>query len=225
MTPTEKGWSIDFTTYSAVIFDLDGTLVHSEHVWEAAKVDVARRYGMVPSQALLNAHVGRGLSGFFDELFGKSLPPSKHREISNHIDAMADRLMPSMREPIPGARELLCTLHDEGMRIAICSSSPRRHIAEALEMLGITHRIEVIVSAAELPRGKPDPLPFSTTLGVLQLPAEATCAFEDSLPGARSAHAAGIAVFAVGAGCASPEFGFCSAQAENFFALISNHRP
>lgn len=224
MIPTEGWRSIDISLYSAVIFDLDGTLVHSEHVWEAAKVAVAQHYGLVPSRALLNAHVGRGLIGFFDELFGQSLPPSRHREISVQIDAVADRFMPSMREPIPGARELLCALHDEGMRIAICSSSPRRHIADAVEMLGITDRIEAIVSATELPRGKPDPLPFRTTLGVLELPAIAACAFEDSLPGARSAHAAGIAVLAVGAGCTGPEFAFCRAQAENFGALIENHR-
>lgn len=219
MTSTEEGANFDFTPYSAVIFDLDGTLVHSEHVWEAAKVDVARHYGLIPSRALLDAHVGRSLSGFFDELFGQSLASVKHREISIQIDTVADKLMPTMRKPIPGARELLCRLHDAGMRIAICSSSPRRHIVDALEMLGIAHRIEAIVSAADLPRGKPDPLPFRTTLEVLRLPAVAACAFEDSLPGARSAHAAGIAVLAVGAGCTSPDFAFCRAQAADFFAV------
>ena len=224
MTPPEDQRRIDFTRFSAVIFDLDGTLVHSEHVWEAAKVDVARRYGLVPSRALLDAHVGRGLPGFFDELFGQSLPHDRHREISGHIDDVADRLMPSMREPIPGALDLLCALHDEGLRIAICSSSPRRHIAQALEMLDITDRIEAVVSGAELPRGKPDPLPFSTALDLLKLPPAAACAFEDSLPGAISADAAGIAVFAVGAGCSDPKFGFCHAQAENFRTWIENHR-
>jgi len=224
MTPPKEKRSIDFTPYSAVIFDLDGTLVHSEHVWEAAKVDVARRYGLVPSRALLDAHVGRGLPGFFDELFGQSLPTLRHREISDQIDEVADRLMPSMREPIPGARDLLCALHDEGLRIAICSSSPRRHIAQALEMLEITHLIEAVVSGAELPRGKPDPLPFSTALDILKLAPAAACAFEDSLHGARSAHAAGIAVFAVGTGCSGPEFAFCHAQAESFRNWIETHR-
>lgn len=224
MTTAGEKPSIDFTRYSAAIFDLDGTLVQSEHVWEAAKVDVARRYGLVPSRTLLDAHIGRGLKGFFDELFGQSLSPARHREISDQIDVLADAMMPSMRKPVPGARELLCRLHDDGKRIAICSSSPRRHIADALAMLGISHRIEVVVSAAELPLGKPAPLPFSTTLEVLGLPAAEACVFEDSLPGAQSAHAAGIAVFAVGSGCTVPEFAFCRVQAESFSSFVENHR-
>ena len=88
MTPAGEKPSIDFTRYSAAIFDLDGTLVQSEHVWEAAKVDVARRYGLVPSRTLLDAHIGRGLKGFFDELFGQSLSPARHREISDQIDVL-----------------------------------------------------------------------------------------------------------------------------------------
>ena len=57
----------DLTRYRAAIFDLDGTLVHSEHVWEKAKIEVTARYGKRPSRELLDAHVGRGLKDFLDE--------------------------------------------------------------------------------------------------------------------------------------------------------------
>lgn len=224
MTPAREKPSIDLTRHSAAIFDLDGTLAQSENVWEAAKVDVARRYGLVPSRKLLDAHIGRGLKGSFDELFGQSLSPASHRETSDQIVVLADAMMPSMRKPVPGARELLCRLHDNGKRIAICSSSPRLHIADALAMLGISQRIEVVVSAAELPLGMPAPLPFSTTLAILALPAAEAGVFEGSLPGGQSAHAAGIAVFAVGSGCTVPEFAFCRVQAESFSSFVENHR-
>lgn len=220
MTQSETGPGFDFSRYCAAIFDLDGTLVHSEHAWEAAKIEVLGHYGLVPSRALLDAYVGRGLAGFVDELFGPSLAPDRRREIGDRIGAAADLLLPEMREAVPGAPELLCRLHDAGLRIAICSSSPRRHIEGALEMLGIAGRIETIVSAAELPRGKPDPLPFSATLAALNLQPGDACVFEDSLPGARSAFAAGLPVLAVGKGCTGPEFAFCRIRAENFADLI-----
>ncbi len=216
---TETRPGLDFSRFRAAIFDLDGTLVHSEHAWEAAKIEVLGQHGHVPSRALLDAYVGRGLAGFLDEFFGPSLAPDRRRDIGNEIGAAADRLLPGMREAVPGASELLCNLHDAGLRIAICSSSPRRHIESAIDMLGIASRVETIVSAAELPRGKPDPLPFSATLEALDLTPRQACAFEDSLPGATSAFAAGLEVLAIGKGCTGPDFAFCHFRAEDFAEL------
>lgn len=202
--------------FKAAIFDLDGTLVHSEHVWEAAKIETLARYGLLPSQSLLDAHVGRGLAGFLDEAFDRPLPPDERRTISDQIGAVADVLLPAMRHPVAGASELLKSLRSNGMRIAICSSSPRRHISGALDMLGVGDCIETIISGSELPRGKPDPLPYSTVLAALDLEPHTACAFEDSLPGARSAFAAGLSVFAIGAGCTGTEFAFCHKRSESF---------
>lgn len=202
--------------FKAAIFDLDGTLVHSEHAWEAAKVDVLARYGLTPSQTLLDAFVGRGLAGFVDAAFDRPLPPDERRSICDQIGAVADDLLPVMRHPVAGACELLRNLQAEGMRIAICSSSPRRHISSALEMLDLEACVETVISGSELPRGKPDPLPYSTALVALDLEPHMACAFEDSLPGAQSAHGAGLSVFAIGAGCTGSEFNFCQKRAESF---------
>ncbi len=222
MTPSGNTQHIDYSRYRAAIFDLDGTLVHSEHAWEAAKIEIAARHGLSPSRALLHAHVGRGLSAFLDDLFNHRLSQTERDEIGNQIGAVADELLPEMRTPVSGAPELLCSLHDKGLSIAICSSSPRRHIVGALEMLGVSNRVEAIVSAAELPRGKPDPLPYVATLEALGLAPHEACAFEDSLPGAQSAFAAGISVLAVGECCTGSDFSFCQVMAESFGDLIES---
>lgn len=206
-----------FNGFQAAVFDLDGTLVHSEHAWEAAKIEILAQYGLVPSRDVLEAHVGRGLAGFLDEVFDHPLSRDQRRKIGDQIGKAADVLLPKMREPVTGAAELLTILHDRGMRIAVCSSSPRRHIVSALAMLGVTDRIEVIVSGVGLSRGKPDPLPYTVTLSALDLSPQAACAFEDSLPGARSAFRAGVSVFAIGKGCTGSVFDFCHIRAENFF--------
>lgn len=220
MTPFES--ALTFKQYQAAIFDLDGTLVHSEHAWEAAKLEVLARYGLVPSQRLLEAHVGRGLDGFLDEVFGYTLSLDQRNKIGNQIGEAADVLLPKMRRPVAGATDMLCALHEHEMQIAICSSSPRRHIVSALAELGIADRIITIVSAAELPKGKPDPLPYQATLSSLKLKPQAVCAFEDSLSGAQSACSAGISVFAVGKGCTGPKFSFCHKQAESFPNFVSS---
>ncbi|SPH16796.1 2-deoxyglucose-6-phosphate phosphatase [Defluviimonas aquaemixtae] len=209
--------------FRAAIFDLDGTLVHSEHVWEKAKIEVTARYGKKPSRALLDAYVGRGLKDFLDELFGMPLTPEMRRAIGDQIGAEADLWLDRLREPIPDARDWLIGLAEAGLRIAVCSSSPRRHIEGAIEMLDLRHVVELSVSGAELPVGKPDPLPYTTTLGALGLTAPDAFAVEDSLPGARAANAAGLLTVAVGPGCTGPAFKFCHLRAERFADLA--HAP
>ena len=210
----------DFRRFQAAIFDLDGTLVHSEHVWEMAKRKVVARYGFNPTQTLLDAHVGRGLDGFLDDVFGRPLTPFEQKDFGDQIGAIADALLPLMRTPVPGAADLLADLHKKGLRIAICSSSPRRHIISAIKMLGIENHIELLVSGAELQRGKPDPMPYQKTLEDLKLPGDSVCAFEDSVSGATSALAAGLTVFAIGNGCTLPSFDECSFRAEDFQTLL-----
>jgi HAD superfamily hydrolase (TIGR01509 family) len=211
---------VNLTRYRAAIFDLDGTLVHSELAWEAAKRRVMARLGVEVPQATYDAFVGRGVRSFLTEVLGPDLTDDHRTDLANQIGAEADVLLPQMRQPIPGAAESVIRLAELGLRIAVCSSSPRRHIHAALHQLGLVGRVGAIVSGADLPRGKPDPLPYLETLRLLDLGQAEAFAVEDALPGVISAHAAGLAV--VGIGQKSLESGFadyCRVQLPDFASL------
>lgn len=186
-------------SFKAAIFDLDGTLIQSEPAWEAAKQRVLTRLGVQVPQSVYDAFVGRGLRGFLTEVLGPNLTDARRTDLANQIGAEADELLPQLRQPIPGAAASVLRLRAAGLRIAICSSSPRRHILAALDLLGLTATVELVVSGADLPRGKPDPLPYVETLRRLQLTPDGAFAVEDALPGAQSAHSAGLTVVGIGA--------------------------
>ncbi|MEZ5796919.1 MAG: HAD family phosphatase [Paracoccaceae bacterium] len=188
----------DLSRHRAAIFDLDGTLVQSEPAWEEAKRRILHAEGVSVPQATYDAFVGRGLRGFLTHVFGPDLSDDRRGLLANRIGAQADVLLPQMRQPVPGAARALRRLADQGLRLAVCSSSPRRHILAALDQLGVADIVPTLVSGADLPRGKPDPLPYLETLRLLDLPAPQAFAVEDALPGAQSAHAAGLAVIAIG---------------------------
>ena len=207
--------------FKAAIFDLDGTLIHSEHVWERAKKDVLARYNIIPDQDLIDAYVGRGLDDFLIETVGQTHTAQQRADMADQIGAMADQLLPKLRKPIPAAVSLLRALHASGVRIAVCSSAPRKHILSALVQLGIADLIESITSGAELPKGKPDPLPYVMAVKSLALTPQDACAFEDSLPGAQSAFDANLSVFAIGAGCSGADFSFCNDRAESYMDFVT----
>lgn len=208
---------MNLTRYRAAIFDLDGTLVHSEPAWEAAKRRVLDRLGVELSRTTYAAFVGRSLRSFVDEVLGHDLTEAQRKDLADQIGGEADVLLPLLREPIPGAASSVHRLFDAGLQIAVCSSSPRRHIHAALDQLGLADRVGAIVSGADLPRGKPDPLPYLETLRLLDLDPDGAFAVEDALPGVISAHAAGLKVIAIGPQCANPAFAdYCSVQVPDY---------
>lgn len=211
--------------YRAAIFDLDGTLIHSEPAWEEAKRRVMARLGVTVPQAVYDAFVGRGVRSFLAHVMGPELSPGRQVRLGDEIGAEADILLPQMRAPVPGAADFVRHLAGEGLRLAVCSSSPRRHIHAALEMLRLSDVVGVMVSGADLPRGKPDPLPYLETLRLLDLPARQAFAVEDALPGALSAHAAGLAVIGIGAASLQPEFAPCCALRVAGYADLARVLP
>lgn len=205
------------TGYRAVIFDLDGTLVESEPAWEAAKRRVLDRAGVAVPQATFDAFVGRGLRGFLSHVMGPGLTETARDAMAREIGAEADVLLPQLRQPIPGAASSVMRLAQAGLRIAICSSSPRRHIAAALDQLDLAGRVSVVVSGADLPRGKPDPLPYLETLRLLGMSREEAFAVEDALPGVLAAHGAGMAVVGIGPQSLDPGFApYCPVRLPDF---------
>lgn len=217
---------MNLSQYRAAIFDLDGTLVHSEPAWEAAKRRVMGRLGIEVPQTTYDAFVGRGLRGFLTEVLGPDLTDSHRSDLANEIGAEADVLLPLLRQPIPGAAQSVIRLAEAGLRIAICSSSPSRHIHAALGQLGVADLVGTIVSGADLPRGKPDPLPYLETLRLLDLRPTEAFAVEDALPGLVSAYEAGLTVIAIGRECVKAGFPeYCSVWVpdySNFDQIVSS---
>ena len=206
--------------YRAAIFDLDGTLVISEPAWQAAKSSVSARFGRSVSSAFLDSHEGRNVTAFVDEVFDK-FEHDKRSEIVSEIKSEAWRLLPLEIKPIPGALSFVRALSEQGVRLAICSSSPARNIDLSLQVAGIEDLFDIRVSADGMKRGKPHPAPFLGTLENLALPADQVIAFEDSLAGARSAVDAGLTTIAIGANLPSEQFDFCAHQVSGYETLMS----
>jgi HAD superfamily hydrolase (TIGR01509 family) len=180
----------------AVVFDLDGVLVDSEHVWDEIREQLARERG------------GRWHAGAQRAMMGMSSPEWSrymHDEIGlaetpEEINAeVVRRLEGRYREALPlvdGAAEAVERLASR-WPLAAASSSNRPIIDLVLELSGVAPLFRATVSSEEVAAGKPAPdvyLEAARRLGV----APGRCAaIEDSHNGIRSGKGAGMAVVAI----------------------------
>ncbi|MEA2563108.1 MAG: mannitol-/sugar-/sorbitol-6-/2-deoxyglucose-6-phosphatase [Acidobacteriota bacterium] len=177
----------------ALIFDMDGVLIHSEPLWHEAEIATAGEAGLelTPEDCLRTT----GLR--VDEVVAwwcerdPALAPRQEILVASILDRLVD-LVTRRGTPKPGVDEVLAFARSRGLRLALASSSPYRVINAALDALGLHSAFEVIHSAEEEARGKPDPAVYLTTARKLGIEPERCIAVEDSPNGLLSAKAAGM---------------------------------
>ncbi|MFI6654601.1 HAD family hydrolase [Streptomyces sp. NPDC050523] len=183
---------------TAVIFDLDGTLVDSEpNYYEAGRRTLAehgvpdftwpeheRYVGVSTHETAALWKREYGLAASAEELLADT--DRRYLELAR----TATRAYPQMRKFV----ELLST---DGVPMAVASGSSPEAIEAILAGTGLDAYLRTVVSAEEVPRGKPAPdvfLEAARRLGA----APADCVvLEDAVPGAAAAHAAGMRCIAV----------------------------
>jgi HAD superfamily hydrolase (TIGR01509 family) len=183
---------------AAVIFDMDGLLVDTERLQFAAsdRVLMKLRGVTLPHEVMISLI---GLRS--DECWAHMKRMYDLSESLDELEAMqAKNYGPMLRnesEAMPGARELIATLHEKGYAMAIASSSPLWQIDAVIERLGIQGILGAVASGQEVTRGKPAPDVYLLAAHRLGIAPARCVALEDSRPGSLSAKAAGMYVIAV----------------------------
>ena len=100
-------------------------------------------------------------------------------------------------EPLPGVKEFLQSLKEQGVPCVIASSTHLENITATLEVLKLEEFFAFVVSAEDVKRGKPDPEVFLTAATRIEVAPVDAIVFEDALVGIAAAKAAGMRVVAV----------------------------
>ena len=175
----------------AIIFDFDGTLVDTEHVWTHAKIQISKQYGRRLTESETDPFVGLKVIDFVEAIFCDE-PAIIKEKIVNEIVIQALKAFPDKIIPMIGATQLVHAFSNHGFKICVCSSASTSAIHLGLQKLGIKDCISIIISGDDVTFGKPHPEPYFLTINALGVRAEETLAFEDSRPGLKSATSAGI---------------------------------
>ncbi len=180
----------------AVVFDLDGVIVDSEHTWDEVREELARERGgrwHERAQADMMGMSSPEWSRYMSEVIG--LPDSP----ADINDEVVRRMLARYVEHLPliaGAVEAVQRLA-VSFRLAIASSANRPLIDAALAQSELLQYFEVSVSSEEVARGKPAPDVFLEAARRLGVPPSRCAAVEDSANGIRAAHASGMRVLTI----------------------------
>lgn len=184
----------------AVLWDMDGTLVDTEPYWITAERELVERFGGLWTHEQAMGLVGQALPNSARLLQAGGVQMGV-REI---IDTLTARVVEQLGAAVPwrpGAREMLAALAAEGVHCALVTMSEKPMAHRIVDHLP-AGTFSAIVTGDVVAKGKPDPEPYLRGVELLaaDLPglALSECvAIEDSIPGATSSNAAGLATVVV----------------------------
>ena len=185
--------------FKAVLFDMDGTLVDSEKLWDVAMHAFYAQKGGVLTDAVRETTVGGSAENVmrivYDDL-GLDPTPESMAESADWLHVYTGELFEQGLPWRPGAQELLETLAASGIPLALVTNTRRTLTEQALKTIG-SHYFTVTVCGDEVPDGKPHPAPYLRAAELLGVAAEDCLAIEDSERGVVSASRAGLVVAAI----------------------------
>lgn len=189
----------EVSTLAGVLWDMDGTLLDSEKLWDVALRELSLRLGGPMTEATRVAVIGASspfaLATVFDALGVEKHPDA----VADAKDWMYTRVGDLFEEGVtwrPGAQKALSTARAGGLLSALVTNTERVLVDRALVMLG-EEFFDHSVCGDEVARGKPAADPYLRGAHLLGLDPAQCLAIEDSPTGTASASAAGCAVLVV----------------------------
>lgn len=181
---------------SAVLWDMDGTLVDTEPYWMAVETELVESYGGTWTAEDALGLVGNGLldSGATLRAAGVDMQPDA---IVQHLtDGVAARLREHGVPFRPGARELLADLRAQGIPTALVTMSLRRMALDVVSLIEF-EAFDFIVAGDDVTRPKPHPDPYLQAAELLGVDIADAVVIEDSPTGLAAGLASGATTLGV----------------------------
>src|ERR1700761_8705150 len=148
---------------SGAIFDWDGVIINSAAHHEVSWERLAKECDKVLPDGHFKRGFGMKNEVIIPELLKWTSVPTEVRILSLRKEALYREIVREKGiEPLPGVKEFLQALKNDGVPCVIASSTHLENITATLEVLKLEEYFAFVVSAEDVKRGKPDPEVFLT---------------------------------------------------------------
>jgi len=182
----------------AVIFDMDGVLVDSEPLINAAAIAMFKEKGLEVQPDDFLPFVGAGEDRYIGGVaehydFPLDVTEAKQRTYEIYLDLISSRL-----NAFPGVFELVHMCRAAGLLIAVASSADVIKVHANLEKIGMPMTFwDAVITGENVHNKKPAPDIFLTTAEKLGVSASECVVVEDAVNGVQAAKSAGMRCIAV----------------------------
>lgn len=176
-----------------IIFDCDGCLLDSEAIFLEAVRRYLNTFKIESEVDDLKFVVGKPMHTIASDLIEKyHLNLSVDEFIQGERVIFYDMLTNTTLTPMPGLVDLIRRAKDDGLKLAIASSSPRNYVLNVTNQFGITNLFDEIVTGEQVKNGKPAPDIYLLAADKLGISTEELIVIEDSTNGIKAGVSAGI---------------------------------
>ncbi|MEV8251255.1 HAD family phosphatase [Microbacterium sp. NPDC076768] len=181
---------------SAVLWDMDGTLVDTEPYWMAAETSLVESFGGTWTHEDALKLVGSGLLDSAGILQNAGVEMEAEAIVSHLTDVVQESLRTNGVPFRPGARELLRDLRESGIPTALVTMSLRRMALNVVELIDF-EAFDLVVAGDDVDNPKPHPEPYLQAAALLDVDIAEVLVIEDSPTGVRAGLASGAVTLAV----------------------------
>ena len=179
--------------YNALIFDMDGTIVHNMPIHNQAWHDTLAEAGVqIDLDEFNRATTGKKTPEILRMMLGPQLSDSEVAYCGERKESLYRERFACCREPLPGLLHLLEQAHTLGIPMAVASAAPPDNIPFILDDLDLRRHFQAVVGGHDVQHGKPNPEIFLKSARILGVEPANCLVFEDALGGIEAARRAGM---------------------------------
>lgn len=179
--------------YQAIIFDKDGVIADSEYCNVMAKHLQLKQAGVTVDWHYHDQFLGTTHEYMWTTMKEEfQLPEEVDFYIQQWAEVRKELIEKNGMKAIPGSIDLIKRIKEEGIPIAVASSSNVADIESDLQALGISGIFDAVISGEHCQKGKPDPEIFLKAAKALGIEPKNCIVVEDSTSGVEAAKAAGM---------------------------------
>lgn len=185
----------------AVMFDLDGTLVHTapEIAFAANQMLAELKLPTLPQQ-IIESYIGEGAQ----TLIMRCIETSSRADLDVNLLARAQVLFfahyaknVAQSRPYDGVLDSLGVLKTKGFKLACVTNKPEKFTWPLLQESGLADFFEIVVAGDTLPKKKPDPIQLQHICAKFNVLETESMLVGDSATDIAAAHAAGCYIVTV----------------------------
>ena len=183
---------------TALIFDMDGTMIDSMGYHKLSWVEFCKRHGIVIDlEDLMLRTTGRTGTECMGELFGRPMSAAEALPLVHEKEVIYRELFAPHFKEVAGFKAFAAKARTMGLKIGVGTAGDKHNIAFAMQHLKMQHLPDVVVGGDQGFAGKPEPAIFLEAARAMNARAEHCIVFEDAPFGIEAARRGGMRAVAL----------------------------